>query len=310
MSRQVLRRTLGATAVAVAIAIGLGAVALSAQRASAAGGGAEDGRRIHEEDRGTDARQADSDRAGRSHAAAGRSQGALAAEGPWIHPGRRREADLQRRRLQIPGSARLGVAARNLLVHRQDGGRPRHARLRRRRRGHHQGPREVQEDHRRPHRSAQDAGDRRQTAHRDGQAHLLGDRQHPLRRDGQRRDADGARLSPRDRGVAVHPADPQQHHLRLHAHDRGGRTRPAGGQPASRSRQPAGAVDGLLGQVRRARQQPRRHRQGPEVLAERAGRVPRHAPHRAARPARIREPPLRLDRHRPVQPHRRSDPGQ
>ena len=200
--------------------------------------------------------------------------------------------------------------ARDLLVDRQDGRGPRHARLRRRRRGHDPRPRQVQEDHGRPHGPAQDVRRRGQAAHRHRQADLLGHRQHPLRRDRQRRDADGARLPPRDRGVAVHPDDPQQPDLRLHADDRSRRPRSPGRQPARAAGQPAVAVDGLLGQVRRARQQPRRHRQGPQALAERARSVPRSAPAGAARPARVGEPAVRLDGHRPVQPDRRSAPGQ
>ncbi len=185
----------------------------------------------------------------------------VAAEGPRLHPRRRRQDHLQRRRLQVPRRPRRRVGARDVLVDRQDRGRPGHAGVRGRRRGDDSRPREVQEDHGGPDRSAQDARNSGPTVDRDGQADLLGDRVHPLERDGQRRDAHGTGLPTRDRGVAVHPGDSQQHHHGHHADDRGGRPRPAGGQPAGDCGGAAVAGDGLLGPLRRARQQPRRHRQ-------------------------------------------------
>ena len=81
---------------------------------------------------------------------------------------------------KYPRRARRRIAARDVLVDRQDRGRPRHARLRGRRRSHDPRPRQVQEDHRRPHGPAQDARHGRQAAHRHRQADLLGHRQHPL----------------------------------------------------------------------------------------------------------------------------------
>ena len=68
----------------------------------------------------------------------------------------------------------------------------------------------------------------------DGQADLLGHRQHPLGRDRQPRDADGAGLSAGGRRDAVHPAHPQQrHHRCITPVARSGRPREAGGQPAT-----------------------------------------------------------------------------
>ena len=109
----------------------------------------------------------------------------------------------------------------------------------------------------------------------DGQADLLADQRHALARERRSRDAAGARL-PADRaGDAVRPADPRQRHHLHHAGDRGGRPREAGRhlllQQEARRERRAPAAD-VLGQVRRARQQPRRH-----------GPVPRADPARHAR---------------------------
>ena len=62
-------------------------------------------------------------------------------------------------------------------------------------------------------------------ADRDDQAALPSDGRAAQRRDGPVGDADGARLSPGDRDVAAHHADPQQRHRLGHAGRRAGRPR-------------------------------------------------------------------------------------
>ncbi len=144
----------------------------------------------------------------------------------------------------------------------------------------------------------------------DGQADLLDHERHALDRDRRARDADRAAVPARGRGDAVHPGDPQQRHHAHHAGDRGGRPREAGRhlllqQEAPRERG-AAAAD-VLGQVRRARQQPRRHGPVPRADAQRDEDVPRLEADDHARPARGVDLSLRVDRHRPVQRADRSD---
>ena len=76
--------------------------------------------------------------------------------------------------------------------------------------------------------------------------------------------------------------------------------------------EPGKPAPGLVywGQYVAARQQPRRHRRRPEADAEHPQELPRLAPDGVPRPARVGHAALRLDRHRPLQHRRRSDPGQ
>ena len=262
-----------ATAIALATA-GAGATGIFAQSKPAAR--AEARRRLHRQDQGGDRRPAHPDRAGRSHA--GLRQGAVAAEVPRLHPGRARASmtyykDIVRYLDALDKASdrvtmfKIGVSdegrdmfavavADEATIKQLDKYRQITAQL--------TDPRKLTDD----------AGE---AAHRDRQADLLRVRQHPFARDRQPRDADGAGLPARGRGDAVHPDDPQQHHLRLHAGERGGRPREAGRQLRRAAEGAAVAVDGLLGQVRPARQQPRRHRRRPAPHAGDAEDVPRLA---------------------------------
>ena len=76
-----------------------------------------------------------------------------------------------------------------------------------------------------------------------------------------------------------------------------------------RLRRAAAPLAALLGRLRLPRQQPRRHpaEAGPD--ARHAGRLPRVASRRRARPARVDSAPDDLDRNRPVQRERRSHHG-
>ena len=108
-------------------------------------------------------------------------------------------------------------------------------------------------------------------------AGLLHHRHDPLDR-GRRADgADGARLSPRGRRQPVHPQHPRPRHHADHADRRSRRPRPrrrrlrvAEEAPERHADEPA-----LLGQLRRARQQPRRDGADAQALAERAQHLPR-----------------------------------
>ena len=182
-------------------------------------------------------------------------QGAVAAEVPRLHSRRERQADLSRRTSSATSRRSTRRPTRvKLMVDRQDRRRPRHGRASRsptkRRSGKLDKYKQITAQLTDP-RKLTDA--QAKTAHRDRQADLLRQRQHPLAGDRQPRDADGAGLPARDRGDAVHPDDPQQRHRRVHAGDRSGRPREAGRQPA----RAAGAASrapghGLLGQVRRS----------------------------------------------------------
>ena len=198
-----------ACAVALAAALaGPGSARPSAQAAAKAAARAEARRRLHRQDQGGHRRPADPDRAGRSPA--GVRQGADAAEVPRLHPRRAGQADVPQGHRPLHGGARQGVRPRDDDEDRRERRRARHGRGGGRRRGDDQEPRQVSPDHRAAHRSAQ--ADRRagEAAHRDRQADLLRDGQHPLARDRQPRDADGAGLPAGGRRVAVHPDDPQQ----------------------------------------------------------------------------------------------------
>ncbi len=85
----------------------------------------------------------------------------------------------------------------------------------------------------------------------------------------------------------LHPEHPQQRHRLHHAGGRSRRPRQAGRHLLLRQedRQAEAAAD-VLGQVRRARQQPRRHGPVPEADPEHHRRRARVAPHRPARSAR------------------------
>ena len=162
------------------------------------------------------------------------------------------------------------------------------------------------------HRSAQDdRGPGAASCIQHGEADLLAHQRHALARERRPRDAAGARLPAGRAGDAVHPADPRERHHVHHAGDRGGRPREAGRhlllQQEAAEGDGAAAAD-VLGQVRRARQQPRRH--GPVPRADHGNvttGAARVEAHRHARPARGADVPLRLDRHRPVQRGARPD---
>ena len=198
-----------------------------------------------------------------------------------------------------------------VLEDRHDRGRPRHGRARDRRRGDDQ----VSSTSTRTcsaalDRSAQDDRGAGAAAPQDREADLLHHERHPLARDRRPRDADRAGVPPDRRGDAVHPEHPQQRDHAHHAGHRSGRPREAGRhlllQQDARAGRRAAAAD-VLGQVRPARQQPRRHGAVPRAHAERHEDDARVAPDRAARPARSADLPLRLDRHRAVQRRARPD---
>ena len=94
------------------------------------------------------------------------------------------------------------------------------------------------------------------------QAHLLGRQRHPLARNRRPRNAHRAGLPPHRRGNALHPDHPQQRHHLHHARRRSRRPRKTGRHLLLRQAAPAGRpapAAHVLGQVRAARQQPRRH---------------------------------------------------
>ena len=123
--------------------------------------------------------------------------------------------------------------------------------------------------------------------------------------------ADGARLPARRRRPRVHQVDPQQPDHADHAGHRSRRPRQDGRRLQVAPRQPGQELSGpgLLGQVRRARQQPRRDGRDAEADRERPQHLHAVAPAGAARPARVGAVPLRQHRRRrPVQRVDRSDP--
>ena len=170
--------------------------------------------------------------------------------------------------------------------------------------------REVPRSARRAERSAQDHRRAGAGAAQDRQADLLPDERHALAGERRPRDADRAGLPADRRGDAVHPEHPQQRDHADHAGDRGGRPREAGRhlllQQDARPRRRAAAAD-VLGQVRAARQQPRRHGPVPRADQGRDAHAAAVVPDRHARPARGADLSLLVDRHRPLQRRARSD---
>ena len=124
--------------------------------------------------------------------------------------------------LKYYSRARKSDTAREGRRHRQDRRRPRHGRRLRLVGREHQEPRAKHGEPAEARRSARAAAAADRTADRDHQAAVPLDGRTAQRRNGSVRDADGARLSPRDRDVAAHHADPQQ---RDRVGDAGGRAR-------------------------------------------------------------------------------------
>ena len=101
-----------------------------------------------------------------------------------------------------------------------------------------------------------------------------------------------------------YPEHPEQRDHVHHAGDRGGRTREAGRHVLLQQEAPAGRAEAaahVLGQIRRARQQPRRHGAVPRPDADRHSHAERVDAHDHARPARGADVPLCVDRHGTVQ---------
>ena len=242
---------------------------------------------VHGEDQGVSPGSAHHHRAGRSPARLRhRPDAAQVPRQDRRHAGR---ADLRQGHPSLLRRARQVVAAREGLAHGQERGRPRHDRRRRRRRSDDQGSRQVQGHAQAAHRPAEDHRRAGARGDQDGEADLLAHERHALAGDRRPRDADGARVPPRRRGDAVHPEHPQQRHHAHHAGDRGGRPREAGGhlllQQEARAGRRAPAAD-VLGQVRAARQQPRRHGPVPRAHEGDDEDLPRVDADRAARSAR------------------------
>ena len=185
---------------------------------------------------------------------------------------RAKHAHLLCRHPQVLSRARKGDTAREDRGDRQDRRRSRHGH------GVRLVGREHQEScakHREPaeaRRSARTAAAANRATDRDDQAPLPLDGRPPQRRNGPIRDADGARLSPRDRDVATHHADPQQRDRFSDARGRARRPRSqrrlvlsqSSRHPGQRRRgwwwRPRRWRAALLGQVRVSRQQPRLQR--------------------------------------------------
>jgi hypothetical protein len=135
------------------------------------------------------------------------------------------------------------------------------------------GSTDYKDDARAPRRPAPDARSGSGRTDQPRQAHLLGDRGDPFARNGIARDADGARLPPRRGRVASSSARSAttSSFMITPVVEVDGRAK--SGRPAHGAAQgPGGAVShaaALLGQVRRARQQPRRHVPVAEAHAER-----------------------------------------
>ena len=104
-----------------------------------------------------------------------------AARGPRPHRRGQGRPELLGRRLQVHAGPGRGDAAGQGLRHRQDRGGPRLDRGRRRRRGDHQEPRQVQGDQRQAGRSPQAHRGRSPGPPQGSQAHLLGHGRPPLR---------------------------------------------------------------------------------------------------------------------------------
>ena len=259
--------------------VAAGALSLAPQRVGASR--AEDRPRVHGADQEVALRSAHLDRARRSSARVGHR--ADAAQVPRPH---RRRAGHPRSRgghSSLSRGGRQGRAeAHEVLEDRQDRRRARHRAARDRRRGDHREARQVQGLPQSAHRSAQDDRSAGAAADPHGEADLLDDQRHALAGVGRPRDADGAGVSAHRRRDAVHSEHPQQRHHVHHAGDRGRRPREVRRQPLLQREVAEGssnrrhdrrrrtwrrrAAPHVLGQVRPARQQPRRH--GPVPRAD------------------------------------------
>ena len=125
--------------------------------------------------------------------------------------------------------------------------------------------------------------------------------------------ADGAGLPARGGRQPLHPQHPRARHHAHHAGRRTRRPRHDGGRLRVEEEAPERHAAGrdLLGEVRRARQQPRRDGADAQAVAERAEHLHRVEGAGAARPARVGLVPLRQHRRqRPVQRVARPDPDQ
>ena len=236
---------------------------------------AEARRGVHREDQGVPAGSADQHRAGRSPAGIRHDSDAAEVLRPDAgHAGR---ADLREGHPALLRGARQGVGSHLDVDDWQDRRRPRHGAARRRRRGDDQADRQAQGHARVAHRSAEDDRGAGAAADSHGQADLLGDERHALARNRRARDAARAayRLAVEETPfiqairnnvitlitpvIEVDGREKHGRHLLLQ-------------QEASCGR--AAAAADVLGQVRRARQQPRRH--GPVPRAD-AGTRPRRS---------------------------------
>ena len=258
------------------------------RRAAPAGPETEDRRGLHREDQGAPAGSADHDRAGRPPA--GVRHRADAAEVPRPHRRHARRADLREGHLPLLRGDRQGVGPHRDVEHRQDRGRARHGRPRGRRRGDDQADRQVQGDDRVADRSAEDDRGAGAAADQDREADLLDHERHALARDRRSRDADGAAVPPGGRArrrsssrsattssriiTPVIEVDGREKQVDTYYFNK------------KRARGRLAAAADVLGQVRRARQQPRRHGAVPGADAERDQDVPRVEADGHARPAR------------------------
>ena len=212
------------------------------------------------------------------------------------HAGR---ADLREGHPSLLRGARQGLAARALLEDRQDRGRPRHGRARDRRRGDDQVARQVSRSARprSPIRARRPRRRRRQLLKTAKPIYYLTSGMHSPENGGPEM-LHRARLSADRRGDAVHPEHPQQRDHVHHAGHRGRRPREAGRhlllQQDARAGRRAAAAD-VLGQVRAARQQPRRH--GPVPRADQGG-------HARAATSGIRPSCTTCTRRRPISTRR------
>ena len=229
--------------------------------------------------------------------------GAVAAEVPRPHPGHARRADVLQGHLPLLRRARQGLGPRQGVPHRQDRRRPRHDHRGDRRRGHDQVSstryKGITAQLDRPAQADRGGG---AAAHRDGQADLLRHRRHPLARDGQPRDADGA-------GATGSPSRRRRSSSRS-ATTSSWRSRRSSRWTAATSRWTPGTSAKRTGQTlplmywgKYVAHDNNRDGMGQalEAHAEPDGGVPRLAPDGVPRPARVGAVPLHLDRHRALQ---------
>ena len=187
---------------------------------------------------------------------------------------------------------------------REVGGRPRDRPRDRRRRKEPLAPRRAEGRHGRPRRSAEDRRGRDGADREREPAVLHAARRPALGRDGQSRDAHGARVPARRVGRPERPRDPRERRRPHQPRGRARRPRPRGGlvlpcpQGPDGLRPAAAALAALLGRLRPPRQQPRRHSEEARPDARHAGRLPRVASRRRARPARVDSAPDRSGRER------------